>query len=559
MTVNKYIESIRHLSLDEINMQIESICGISCFFSKEQDIDAAFSHYANRKDKEEYGDWQTSLSLAKRVCLLLKSEGYNPQVIIEPTCGKGNFILAALEIFDNIEDIYGIEIYRPYIEELKIQILQKSLERPISRIIRIHLYHHNFFEFDFRVIKNNIQNRELLVLGNPPWVTNSKLGEIKSDNLPSKSNFKRNKGLDAITGKGNFDIAESICIQMVKQFLDEKGGIALLIKNSVIKNVVYEQRERQYSINPINQYKFDAQKEFGVSVAASLFQCDFTSKPSLTCNVYDFYTMLLEYEFGWLNDKFVANMSDYVKNIAVDGISPLKWWSGLKHDCSKVMELERRGNHFINGFAEEVNIESDCVYPLLKSSDIKGDIVKEVRKYVIVTQHSTSDNTDCIQVNSPKTYQYLLSHANLLDNRGSSIYRNRPRFCLFGIGKYSFKKYKVAVSGLYKHTRFSLIEPIDGKPVMLDDTCYLLGFDTVLEASITRDILNYAPTQHFIRSLVFYDAKRIINKDLLMRINIFEAAKQIGYKDLNISKRDFDTYLFMLRSNITPIQMALFD
>ena len=40
----------------------------------------------------EYGDWQTSLELAFEVCKLLKEIGVNPKVIVEPTCGKGNFI-----------------------------------------------------------------------------------------------------------------------------------------------------------------------------------------------------------------------------------------------------------------------------------------------------------------------------------------------------------------------------------------------------------------------------------------------------------------------------------
>ena len=34
----------------------------------------------------------------------------------------------------------------------------------------------------------------------------------------------------------------------------------------------------------------------------------------------------------------------------------------------------------------------------------------------------------------------------ILDNRKSSIYNKRPRFSIFGIGDYSFSKWKVAIS-----------------------------------------------------------------------------------------------------------------
>ena len=144
------------------------------------------------KKRGEYGDWQTNLPLAISVCEEIKAKGLRPQVIVEPTCGQGNFIIAALLTFDSIEEVYGIEIYKPYLELLedKLKRFGKSLDK-----ISIKLYHESIFDFDFNQIKANIKGRNVLILGNPPWVTNSKLSEIGSDNLPAKTNFKKNKGL----------------------------------------------------------------------------------------------------------------------------------------------------------------------------------------------------------------------------------------------------------------------------------------------------------------------------------------------------------------------------
>lgn len=74
----------------------------------------------------------------------VKKQGIRPQVIIEPTCGKGHFILAALQTFDNIEEIYGIEIYKPYLQTLKLDILQHYLDHPQASKSTIHLLHRNF-------------------------------------------------------------------------------------------------------------------------------------------------------------------------------------------------------------------------------------------------------------------------------------------------------------------------------------------------------------------------------------------------------------------------------
>ena len=119
--------------------------------------------------RDEYGDWQTNYPLALSVCQMLKNKGINPQVIIEPTCGKGNFILAALETFNTLEHVIGIEINAEYLSELK-----QKLDGRTPSSIQLHLMNKNFFDVNFKDIKSLIKGKNILVLGNPPWVTNSK-------------------------------------------------------------------------------------------------------------------------------------------------------------------------------------------------------------------------------------------------------------------------------------------------------------------------------------------------------------------------------------------------
>ena len=510
---------------------------------------------ANEK-KGEYGDWQTNLPLAISVCEHIKAQGIRPQVIVEPTCGQGNFIIAALLTFDSIEDIYGIEIYKPYLDFLKekLQKFGKSLDN-----INIHLYHENIFDFDFRQITGNVNGRVVLAIGNPPWVTNSKLSEIGSDNLPIKTNFKKVKGLEAITGKANFDIAEYISIQLIKKFSAENVYFAFLLKNSVIKNLVYEQKAGKASLSNISQYNIDAQKEFDVSVSAALLSMRLFGGHERSCQVFDFYTKSSLYSFGWVKDKFVADVDNYVKTQAIDGISPFTWRSGLKHDCSKIMELSKDNGKFVNGLGEVVDIEDDVIYPLIKSSDIKGAFIKQNRKYVIVTQHNTTEDTKLMKENYPKAYQYLVEHAEYLDNRKSSIYKDRPRFCMFGIGDYTFKNYKVIISGLYKQTNFSLVSEIDGKIAVCDDTCYMLGFDDYNVARLILQILNSQPVQNFVNSICFYDAKRAINKDMLMRINLLPALKILDSKTIGLSNEEYEkaTKYIVQQSNAVTAQQSI--
>lgn len=498
------------------------------------------------KNREEYGDWQTNYSLAHSICQQIKDSGFNPEIVVEPTCGKGAFIIAALDVFDSIKRIYGIEIYKPYLDELKMRLQEIGSNGKRDMPI-IDLQNSDVFDYDFSAIAKIHHKDKILVLGNPPWVTNSKLSILSSSNLPQKANYKQAKGIDAITGKGNFDIAEYISLMIMRCFANSNGKFAFLVKNVVPKNIIYGQHKSKIHISNVCQWNIDANKEFGVSASASLMTCDFGGLPSMQCSVYDFYSRNHLYDFGWSSSNFVSNIKDYTETQDFDGICPFEWWSGVKHDCSKVMELNKDASGiFMNGVGEIVDIEDELIYPLLKSSSIGAEHIKQTSRYVIITQHSTSENTDYIRSKYPKAYAYLDSHSQELDGRKSVIYKKRPRFSIFGIGTYSFAPYKIAVSGLYKHTCFSLISPIGNKPVILDDTCYLIGFESERIAQITLKILNGRYAQNLLHSLMFADAKRIINKDLLMRLDLKAIVNKYSPESLAISDSEFHEYQSLL-------------
>lgn len=160
----------------------------------------------------------------------------------------------------------------------------------------------------------------------------------------------------------------------------------------------------------------------------------------------------------------------------------------------------------------------------------------------------------------PKTYQYLKNYSELFSKRKSSIYNNKPAFSIFGVGDYSFKPFKVAVSGLYKNPRFSLLLPKDSKPIMLDDTCYFIGFESLEYAKITHFLLNKPETQLFLQSIIFSDSKRSITKEVLMRIDITKIANETNYNDLdcNISINEWMNYLNLVnQKNENQIVMQL--
>ena len=75
-------------------------------------------------------DFQTNKDLAHKVVKQLSESNITPEIVIEPTCGKGNFIIASLTCFTSIKKLFGIEIYKPYVWETKFNILDFYLSNP---------------------------------------------------------------------------------------------------------------------------------------------------------------------------------------------------------------------------------------------------------------------------------------------------------------------------------------------------------------------------------------------------------------------------------------------
>lgn len=515
------------------NMLLIEAFGIKDFFVSQEEYTSFKEALTNASptlsepDRTEYGDFQTNRSLAESVTQFLKiQKKINPKRIIEPTCGKGHFIVAALATFKQIETIIGLEIYKPYTWEAKFKIIDFYVAHPAEKKPNIEIWHFNVFEFDFQTLAGEVED-EVLVLGNPPWVTNAQLGSLESKNLPQKSNFKKYQGLDAITGKGNFDIGEYITLMLFDAFQNTPGYVAFLVKNTVIKNIVFDQYKRKYNIAEIEKLTIDSKKEFEVSVEAALLFCKLNSPPTYTCQAFDFYRPNTPQKaFGWVADKFVSDITLYQESSDIDGLSPFEWRQGIKHDLAAVMELERINGHFVNGKQEEVLLEEDLVFGFLKSSDLKQPVIQKARKFTIVTQKKVGQDTAYIQEQYPQTFQYLFAHKASFEQRKSSIYNNKPDFSIFGIGDYSFAPYKVVISGLYKTFTFSLVLPLENKALMLDDTCYLLGFQKLEYALYTSILLNSEKAKKLLQAIAFVDAKRTFTKEILMRIDLHKLACQ---------------------------------
>lgn len=471
-------------------------------------------------DNLEHGDYQTPQWFADKVCRYLRDHArVRPSAVVEPTCGDGSFLRSALAL--DASEYLGIEASPAHC----------AVARRLQEVDpRVRIVQADIFSCRTRPLVRD--EREVLVLGNPPWVLSSTLAGTGPDNLPEKSNFKALPGLDARTGAGNFDVCESVILRLVDEYAGTNALFCMLCKPAVARSVYAELDRRRAACSLFRILEFHAEHVFGVRTPACmlLFRLSPAACPMPMCEVADFSApdapkALLSVAGGSIR-AVDADAPD------LDGQCQLAWRQGVKHDCSAVMELEERDGRLLNALGEVVDVEPEMLFPLVKSSMFKAPVISGSARRVLLTQRRMGEDTSRIERDAPKAWAYLMAHADRLDGRRSVVYKGQPRFCMYGVGDYAFSLWKVGVSGFYKDPMFSVLASPDATSIQTDDTCYFLSLDSYEAAYAAMLVLNSEPVLRFYRSISFRDAKRPWTKKVLGRLDFAKALQLLSLPDL---------------------------
>ncbi|MCJ0893688.1 SAM-dependent methyltransferase [Rhodococcus sp. ARC_M5] len=457
----------------------------------------------------EFGDFQTPIELARALVNTLPRQRWTR--ILEPTCGVGNFLSVMAQSHPEAERV-GIEVQPEY----------ASSASQFGRIVTA-----SIFDFDLAGdVDWTSEPGPTLVIGNPPWVTNSQLSALDSINRPSRANTKNARGIDAITGSSNFDIAEFIWIKLVTEFSDRPVTVAMICKTQVARNVLLHCARHSLPVTSSSLRMIDAKKWFDAGVDACWFTVELgPGRTDYTAHTYPRVDASQpDNRIGVVDGQLVANVEAYRRSKQFDGASPRTWRQGIKHDATAVMELIENGGPQTK-LGSSVSIEPDYLFPLFKCTDVYRDKLNSVSRWMIVPQSHTGDDTAQLADSAPKLWKYLTDNAAVLDGRKSSIYRRRARFCIFGVGPYTFAPYKIAISGFHKIPQFRMVGPYDGTPAVFDDATYLLPFEDPASCAVAHALLTGPETTDLIAALAFWDSKRPVTKKLLQRIDLSAIAR----------------------------------
>jgi hypothetical protein len=477
--------------------------------------------------RRDLGDFQTPPELVAAVLETLGPIGARWPRVLEPTCGRGSFLTGLLAHHSPPREVRAFEI-----QPAHCQAAEGLLEHRTGAATHVSITCADFFRVD---LARDLAWRErgpLLVVGNPPWITTAELGGLVVAQQPPRSNVKGLSGLEALTGSSNFDVAEAVWLKLARELAAEGPTIAILCKCSVARGLLRFVHRAGWPFRDASIRRINAARWFGATVDACLFRITLsagvTAEEADCCGPVGIPVFRSldatepEALLGFVKGGMIADTTAYHHVQFVDGTCHATWRQGIKHDAAAVMELavEPVTGRLRNRMGDDVEVEPAYVYPLIKGTDLRRPPVERPPRAVVVTQQRIGDDTERLAYSAPQLWAYLHAHADRFQRRRSSIYRGRPPFAIFGIGPYSFAPFKVVVSGLHKAPAFRILGPRDGRPVMLDDTCYGLPCSSAPEAAALAALCNDPTALAFLESATFRGAKRPITKALLQRLDL---------------------------------------
>jgi SAM-dependent methyltransferase len=216
----------------------------------------------------------------------------------------------------------------------------------------------------------------------------------------------------------------------------------------------------------------------------------------------------------------------------------------------------------------EAIVEPDLVYPLLRGKDVKRWYAGYKDRYVIIPHDPTTGKPykpEDMKVKFPNTYSYLIQYKEELKKRSikpflslrdkikkAKLEAERKKaeeeldknfYIIDNIGAYTFAPYKVvwkrtagAITGKALSFVCAVVEPINGKPVVPDDTTILLETKTPEEAHYIVGLLNSTIVRAIIASYTveIHQETHIVD---VIKIPKFDQNNGIHRKIVELSKR----------------------
>ena len=496
-----------------------------------------------RQIRHDLGEYFTPYWLAEETIKMSGFKGDLNITLLDPGCGTGIFLLAAAEmkyqanknkppevlIKDILRTVVGCDINPVCVLVARLNFVcwfAFKFGLPLHDIKIPVMHYDTVFERPAGNTKTNDIGNILpegcdYLVGNPPWISwnslpNEYRRQVEQELLPRYVLFDFH-GQEAQLGHSNDDYLVTFTLVTIHRYLKDGGLCSFIIKQPLLTNVSGK-TFRRFCIRHVQgdvwlKVKKVADlrkvKPFGIGNETAIIVLQ-RGKKTVYPVPYEIWSkknnriIIKEGEAKPLNDatsSWAVLTTDLEETEFMVGRCPYEIRHGLKHDAADIIivdPIERKEDKVLirsKADGEEYEIEADTVYPFLQPRHIGAWGIKGYT-YAIIPQHKAGeDNENELAKTLPLTYSYLTRFKDRFLSRKSRIFGKKPFYTLFGLGKYTWKPFKVCWCGLGFKPEFVVVGSVNdrliGKKLLIPDgTIYFIPFEKKEEAHFVCSLLN---------------------------------------------------------------------
>lgn len=471
------------------------------------------------------------------------------------------------------------------------------------------------------VIKNSFapifQTKVDYIIGNPPWIVWQSLPEEYRESIKKywyEYKVFEHKGLEARLGSAHDDLSVLMTYVIMDNFLKDNGKLGFIVNQNLFQSSGGGQGFRKLKIKDSIPIKIENVNDFvevcpfkdlgadnktasfiAIKNDTTVFPVNYTVWTKKTKGKINSDTPLesilneklskkilkaqpikeQEYNSSWIigsekdlntfKKMLVQKESNYRARKGVDTSANAIFWIKIKdniHSDKVLVANSPENSKKIIKYVDNVVLEKDLIYPLLRGKDVKKWIINS--EYSIILPYKNDGkciDVDFMKINYPKTYEYFYKKEHgfidVLINRG--IYtkhyqslkttKKTPEYALYDIGEYTFSKYKVVWKALASGIIATTISNINDKLIIPDHNLVMVPINDENEAYYLSGVLNTKIVSQFANAYISW----FFSTHILENINIpkYNQSDEDHVYIANLSKKAHE-----LSKNINTLSKA---
>jgi hypothetical protein len=392
------------------------------------------------------------------------------------------------------------------------------------------------------------------LVGNPPWITWNNLTEaVKGawrDTYAERLDLLPHGGAAARLGHGNDDVSIPFAWVCIHRYLRAGGDASFVLKRAISKGpagkLLRTGTVGDRSVRVRAVHDFTDLRPFGeqVGAATAVYTLEADAEPEFPIPTISWTKDSTTPDFSSAEAVRESLAREETGFVPVESDDPTSAWvredaerralgecahdirHGLKDDAKAVFSLDR---------AQLDDLDPDLAYPYVTSRHVVKYGLFGYDLHLVPMEKAGEDNEAELRENYPRTYDYLTSHRERLEDRASSWLQQGPFYNVFGLGEYTWADYKVVWCRLGFKPHFAVVSTVEDpdlgeKPVVPGDHFMFVATDDEYEAHFLTALLNSAPYQQSLQG-VASERKASLSKTVVSKLELPE------YRDTPESRR----------------------